>query len=590
VGDYGTIISRSIVQSPATTTWNGSTWSNGVPTATVDAVIAGNYTGAGFSAKNLTVNSGVTINNSSDITVNGTFAHAGSFTGSGFVELAGTSAQTASGNFTNLRINNSNGVTLSAATNVSGLLKLQNGTLTTNGNLTLTSTSPSHCACLAKVENGASLNGSVTVQRNLGSGNRWYYVGTSVQNQTFAAWNNISPSQRFTYSALTAANNGWVAANNATAIHPGRGATLRANGGTLSNTGFVTIGNGLGNAAGNFSFEVLFSENGWASNGLKGWNLLGNPYPCTINWENMNRSNVESTYWIWDGLGYQFYQVGGIKGGSNSGNDISQNISSGQGFFLRATSTPASLTVNENAKVPFATQSFFSTQWSNRLSMTLRKESNQRTDRSFFTLDSIATTGYDINTDVVKMPNSDINLSSYAIAEQQLSVNALPLSNISQVPLSVSSDELGNFTLLFGGIETFAEGSQFFLIDHYLNSVTSLTQHAVYSFVINGDAGSQGANRFEIIIIPAGVTSVSSQVKSAQEVSIFPNPNNGTFSVQGENIQQITVFDVTGKEVFAEKINNQVLSTIQLSNVSKGVYLVRILTTDGVTTKKVVVE
>jgi len=46
---------------PVGTTWDGSAWDNGTPNSFVNATIAGNYTGAGFECKNLTVNNSVTL-------------------------------------------------------------------------------------------------------------------------------------------------------------------------------------------------------------------------------------------------------------------------------------------------------------------------------------------------------------------------------------------------------------------------------------------------------------------------------------------------------------------------------------------------
>lgn len=55
-----------------TTTWNGSSWSNGVPSPTVTAIMNGNYTvltGQGFDCCNLIVNANVEINSNGFITV-----------------------------------------------------------------------------------------------------------------------------------------------------------------------------------------------------------------------------------------------------------------------------------------------------------------------------------------------------------------------------------------------------------------------------------------------------------------------------------------------------------------------------------------
>ena len=127
------------------------------------------------------------------------------------------------------------------------------------------------------------------------------------------------------------------------------------------------MGDGNGNVAGNFDFGVVYSENGWANNGLKGWNLLGNPYPCTLSWDALSNTDVENSFWLWDGEGYQFYQTGGATGGSNGGANITANIPSGQAFFIRAlqTGTP-SLMASEEDKAPTASPSMLSTTTSDR--------------------------------------------------------------------------------------------------------------------------------------------------------------------------------------------------------------------------------
>ena len=65
VNSAGTSISSNVitVQTPiVSTTWNGTTWSNGAPTSTVDAIIDGDFSTAGnFICKDLTLNSGKTL-------------------------------------------------------------------------------------------------------------------------------------------------------------------------------------------------------------------------------------------------------------------------------------------------------------------------------------------------------------------------------------------------------------------------------------------------------------------------------------------------------------------------------------------------
>ena len=76
---------------------------------------------------------------------------------------------------------------------------------------------------------------------------------------------------------------------------------------------------------------------------------------------------------------------------------------------------------------------------------------------------------------------------------------------------------------------------------------------------------------------------------------MYPNPNNGSFSVQftpsAQNIGVI-VFDMRGRIIYDKKYQNNGLfnETIQLDNVQSGVYLVKVQDGSRSLTKKIVVE
>lgn len=80
-------------------------------------------------------------------------------------------------------------------------------------------------------------------------------------------------------------------------------------------------------------------------------------------------------------------------------------------------------------------------------------------------------------------------------------------------------------------------------------------------------------------------------------LSIFPNPNHGSFNVNFtmKNSQTVTaqVFDVTGRVVYQSTINGVAganHSTISLDKAAKGMYMVKLTTTDGTVNKKITVE
>lgn len=70
------------------------------------------------------------------------------------------------------------------------------------------------------------------------------------------------------------------------------------------------------------------------------------------------------------------------------------------------------------------------------------------------------------------------------------------------------------------------------------------------------------------------------------EIKVYPNPARGTITVEGEGIRNIEMSDLTGRKV-AEWGNG---GRLNLNNIGRGVYFVRITTDKGTTMKRVVVE
>ena len=62
-------------------------------------------------------------------------------------------------------------------------------------------------------------------------------------------------------------------------------------------------------------------------------------------------------------------------------------------------------------------------------------------------------------------------------------------------------------------------------------------------------------------------------------ISIFPNPNNGTFSVKMDKAiaknAQLAIYDVEGKVVHQQQLTNQ-QTDITTQNLASGVYIINI--------------
>jgi len=77
----------------------------------------------------------------------------------------------------------------------------------------------------------------------------------------------------------------------------------------------------------------------------------------------------------------------------------------------------------------------------------------------------------------------------------------------------------------------------------------------------------------------------------ASSIKIFPNPTNDIINISGENINSIIVMDIQGQKI--NEYNNSSKSkniVIDLSSNSYGVYLLKIITKDGILLEKVILE
>jgi subtilisin-like proprotein convertase family protein len=90
--------------------------------------------------------------------------------------------------------------------------------------------------------------------------------------------------------------------------------------------------------------------------------------------------------------------------------------------------------------------------------------------------------------------------------------------------------------------------------------------------------------------------SLSLEENIISEFSIFPNPNNGEFTIKlnsnsGNDIK-VDVYDIRGRKIFNNVYSNtpDFTQTINLNNVQSGVYLVNVNDGNGQVTKKIIVD
>lgn len=76
---------------------------------------------------------------------------------------------------------------------------------------------------------------------------------------------------------------------------------------------------------------------------------------------------------------------------------------------------------------------------------------------------------------------------------------------------------------------------------------------------------------------------------SANDVAIYPNPASSVMNVRAEGLQQISIYDITGRIVFEKDVNSD-NETIDISKYQRATYAIRITTDTGTFVRTLVVE
>jgi hypothetical protein len=416
-------------------------------------------------------------------------------------------------------------VVISSPLNISGTLNVATPgvSVISNGNITLISTSDDGLAegIVASLSTGSSIEGSVTVQRFMsGEGRIYRYLSTPVSGVTVADWKddfaitgpfddpstgpgiNSTGASLFFYDEREAVG-GWInypsvgrASDNP--LMPGKGYSA-----FIRNANAPTVWDltGILNQH-EFNFSLTHTTTSDTLN--DGWNLIGNPYPSSIDWDSEDgwiKSNVSEKIAIRDNSTGMFKYWDGSVGSLGSG-----RIGKGQAFWVQTSGNNPTLTLREVAKT-LTSQVFYRVNQSDVDYVEVKMSNEKISDNAYLRIRNDATLSFDKH-DIVKWPNDHLSLS-FTIDAIPLVIAATDKINCGAViPLTM------DFTLKSNGnFDPGYEGSYFLhvigaglfqyahiqLYDHYQDSIIS-NHTTPYQFFIDENPGSSDPKRFSLSI------------------------------------------------------------------------------------------
>jgi len=380
--------------------------------------------------------------------------------------------------------------------------------------------------------------------------------------------------------------------------------------------------------SGSVSPTLSFTDTGNSSG--DGWNLVGNPYGATIDWDatsGLSSSNLDASFYVWSdsanaGAG-DYLSWNGTTGSFGGG-----KIAPWQGFWVKANATEPSLSFTDDVRS--AGGVLLKKKPASTLSFTL--EGNSQRSSSILSFQAEALTSND-RYDAFKLQSLNTEyLSLFTQLEDGsgLDINALPssLKETLSIPLDYSfssggSPSASNNMELSWNPENLPNDMTIVLVDNHTGIETDLTSASSYSFKLEANAKSTSKSnegltspqhrvvtpsvvkakagkdaRFTIAI--NGETSVSNEqateLPSVVELQQnYPNPFNPSttiaFGIPQTGKVTLEVFDLLGRKV-ATLINGQNRTAGQhtlnfdASSLSSGMYIYRLQAGNSVITKK----
>lgn len=165
-----------------------------------------------------------------------------------------------------------------------------------------------------------------------------------------------------------------------------------------------------------------------------------------------------------------------------------------------------------------------------------------------------------------------------------VSVNAVP-----SLTFSASSNNicLEQSTVALNGLPSGGVYSGTNVSGNIFTAPTTGAFSPVYSFTDTATGCNASASVFILVencVVGIEQTSINSQV-----LSVFPNPNNGTFKIITPNnsLKNIAVYDLVGQVVFVQETNEEIVP-VNISDVAPGVYFVSMQIGDDIITKKII--
>ncbi len=283
-----------------------------------------------------------------------------------------------------------------------------------------------------------------------------------------------------------------------------------------------------------------------------GWNLVGNPYGTSIDWNSetgWTRTNLDATFYIWNDAADEYQSWNGLLGTTALADGL---IAPWQGFWVKANAADPVLTLTDEVRSAGAPLRKSTPPPHIRL----RLDSEQRQSSTVVMFHPEAEPGKD-RLDAYKLRPFGaeyLSLSTGLADGTALDIQALPaeMPEAVTIPLQLSGSHTSGAFGLNWELEAIPTEWILTLRDEMTGEQVRLNETHTYAFTV---AATDTGSRFTLIIDPANTTGVEVP-ESPRMIHLepnHPNPFNPTtvigFQLTMVGKTRLAVYDLLGREV-----------------------------------------
>lgn len=470
----------------------------------------------------------------------------------------------------------------------------------------------------------------------------WNSPLTAASNFTFS---NLSPGTKsdiWSFKPTISGGSGnWTSESTSTIMLPNKGYIVKAPDTFSTNTALKT--NYIANFIGTPNNGTILTPISKGTNANIGgyikdeddeWNLIGNPYPSGIDAKKLlenpaNTNVIEGTIYIWThnpqpNSAYQdkFYgdyvlnytsddyasfnktgSTGTASSGSTGISTPSGYIPTGKAFFVKAAKTlangtTANVTFNNSMRTAEINED-------TNNSVTVKKTVLEEKNRIWLNLTNNsgafsqtllgyitgATQDLDRGFDGESFGGNDVTFYS-VIPQAKLAIQgrALPFETNDVVTLGYKAAKKGNYSIRIDHLDGLFENQSILLEDKDLNTIQDLKESP---YVFNTKVGEFN-DRFVIRYVNKTLDVVERFMDENSILISFANQNNTVNiknKLEDKPVQIVSLYNLFGQSISTWKIENQQQNNINIpiKSLPAGIYIIKVKTSEGESSKKIII-